>query len=213
MKIIDLTQTIEETMSVFPGDPLPALSPLSDLRGGGHYRLTRLEMTTHTGTHLDCPAHVLTDGATLDNMDLGCFAGPGIVIDCRDILYKTLELSVLEGYNLQGIEFILFFADCAKYWQTRTYWEYAPSLSMELLQYLAAMKSLKGIGLDFGTPDSLNDETLNGHRLLLENNRIIIENLSNLNQLLNRRFYFSALPLKIKNGDGSPVRAMAILDE
>jgi kynurenine formamidase len=49
------------------------------------------------------------------------------------------------------------------------------------------------------------------HNILLKNNILIVENLCNIKQLIDKEFMFFAFPLKVENGDASPIRAAAIL--
>ena len=71
--------------------------------------------------------------------------------------------------------------------------------------------NLKGIGLDFPSIDDIGSKTYPNHNHVLRNGLIIIENLTNLGALADEPFQFAAFPLKIREGDGSTVRAVAFV--
>jgi len=82
----------------------------------------------------------------------------------------------------------------------------------EVVNYLADNKK-KGVGMDSISLDSMEEETLPSHQIVLSNNMVIIENLTNLDQIGKDIFTVCLLPLKWQNADGSPIRAIAILDK
>ena len=78
------------------------------------------------------------------------------------------------------------------------------------MRYCAAGK--KGIGIDAISIDPIDSFELPMHRIVLGAGLVIVENLTNLEQLIDRTFRFAALPLKYENADGAPVRAVALVD-
>lgn len=84
MKVIDLTHTIRENMPVYPGTEPPKLSPTSSYESDG-FKETLLQMYTHTGTHMDPPAHIFSGRTTLDEFPVEQFTGKALVIDCREL--------------------------------------------------------------------------------------------------------------------------------
>jgi arylformamidase len=85
-----------------------------------------------------------------------------------------------------------------------------PVLDQQAADYLVEY-NLKGIGADTISFDPLNDHELRVHKIFLSHGIVLIENLTNLENLPNSPFIFSCLPLRIKDGDGSPVRAVGIV--
>ena len=96
MKIIDLSHTIAKTTPVFPGSEKPQLATVASYEKDG-YRETLIRMYSHTGTHIDPPAHVYEKGLTLDALPLTQFIGQAIVIDCRHV--KPGELITMKEVN------------------------------------------------------------------------------------------------------------------
>jgi len=211
MKVIDLSHPLNESMPVFPGaEPLEIIEA-STLAGRG-YAEKKLRLYTHTGTHLDAPAHLLAGAATLDRFPAGAFVGPGCVVDVSDSGEPRIGVDVLEknGDRIARAEFIVFHTGWAKRWGDPSYFYDYPVLSEEAARRLATM-NLKGAGVDAISFDEMDSSTLLVHKILLGSTMVLVENLRGLENLAGREFVFSCLPLPIAGGDGSPVRAVAIL--
>lgn len=210
MEIIDLTHTFESNISLFPGDEKPTIEKISNVEEHG-CKITKINMTTHLGTHLDCKAHIFEGGFTTEDCDINKFFGDGIVIDCSMVKKgEKIDVNILKKYDLSFKNFVLLYTGWDRFWKKEEYIKDYPVLSEQAAKYLTSF-DVKGIGVDTISIDSIDDYELINHKILLEKDIIIIENLNNLYKLLKEEFQFSALPLKIKNGDGSPVRAVAII--
>ena len=207
---IDLTHFIHDDMPVYPGDLIPGVKEITSIEVHG-YNERELIMSTHTGTHIDAPAHIIPEGASLDSFPPGKYIGDGFVVDCRQINLITEEtiLSSLSDYNA---DFILLYTGWDTHWGTDLYFKDIPVLDSDAAKYLSNLP-VKGIGIDAPSFDPIGSVTLRNHNLLLEKNIILIENLTGLSKLLEKEFMFSCFPLKIENADGSPVRAVAIVQE
>ena len=213
MRIIDLTRTVSEGMPVFPGTGGPSLAAAATLEKDG-FRETLLRLTSHTGTHMDAPAHVLEGGATLDEMPASQIAGKAAVIDCRSCAPGSeipLGRILAAGDAAREAQFLLFLTGWGRHWGSDAYFRDYPLLSREALQWIAA-SGKKGIGLDAASPDPVDETALTRHRLLLSGGSfVIVENLCRLEELPGGLFDFFALPLKFRGADGAPVRAVAVL--
>ena len=211
MKVIDLTHFIAEDMPVYPGTEGPVLAPANSYEKDG-FKETRMTMYTHTGTHMDPPAHLFAGRTTLDQFPVDQFVGHALVIDCTDLQNdECVPLSHITRYGqkAEDADFLLFHFGWDKYWGTPAYFGDYPYLSDEAVDYIIAHRK-KGIGLDVIGIDPIDDANLTIHRRLFAQNEIVvIENLMNLDLVGNDLFWFMALPLKHVDADGSPVRAIA----
>lgn len=211
MKIIDLTHTIREDMPVYPGTEKPKLTVASTYEKD-LFKETLFTMFSHTGTHIDPPAHIIEGKRTLDSFGAEQFIGKGLVIDCRDTKYGgEIPLELLMSYgDIENAEFLLFNTGYDKKWGSDEYFEGFPCLSMEALDFIME-RNYKGIGFDTISLDPVNK--LERHRKLFSKKEIInIENLKNLDQCGQKLFTFVCLPIKTENSDGAPCRAVAIIE-
>lgn len=211
MKVIDLTHTINASMPVYPGTEPPRLLPANSYEKNG-FKETLLEFYSHTGTHMDPPAHLFPDGRTLEAFPPEQFIGQALVIDCRD-LQEGEEISAQRilsyGEPAEKADFLLFNLGWDKYWGTEKYFGDYPCLSFEALDLIIERK-YKGIGFDVIGLDPIADEELTRHKKLFSScDMVNIENLKDLELCGPGLFRFSCFPLKIEDCDGSPVRAVA----
>ena len=208
MKIYDLTHTIRNDMPVYPGTEQPRLTTACTIEETG-YRETLLHMYSHTGTHMDAPAHMLPGGATLDSYAPEKLAGAAVVVDCRG--EKAITLPLLQRYDLSGVDFVLFCTGWDRKWGTPAYYENFPCLTADAAAYLATLP-LKGVGEDSISLDPCDSTDFPNHITLMKVDFINTENLTGLDALLGRRFTFVTLPLKFENADGCSCRAIAMED-
>lgn len=213
MKILDLTHTIAADMPVFPGTEPPSLLPANTIEAHG-FAETLLSFYSHTGTHMDAPAHIFGGAPTLDRFPAGQFVGKALVVDCRDAR-GTISMDLLHraGPGLAEADFLLFHTGWAEKWGSPAYFEGFPCPDAAVADYVVS-SGKKGVGIDAISVDPVSDANLPIHRRLLANGKIvIIENLANLEQIGPGLFTFCALPLKYVRADGAPVRAVALLNE
>lgn len=211
MKVIDLTHTIREGMPVYPGTEPPLFAEGSSYAADG-FRETKLTMFTHTGTHIDPPAHLFAGRTTLDRFPPEQFIGRALAVDCRGLAEgQAITLAHLRKYGrlAEEADFLLFHTGWDKKWGTAAYFGDYPCVDMELLEYII-QGDYKGIGFDVIGLDPIADASLTRHkRLFAEKDILNIENLANLGECGEGLFHFSCFPLKIADADGSPVRAVA----
>ena len=213
MKIIDLTHSIANDMTVYPGGPKPQNKIVSNVTDNG-YKETEIHIRSHNGTHMDSPNHVFEDGISLDKIDVINFVGTAALIDCSSleeggiITYDFIEKN---KEAIDNSEFIVFRTDWSKYWNTDKYLSNYPVISDEVVDFILTSNK-KGIAFDTISVDPIDASVLAKHHRILENNILIFENLTNLDLIDSDTFVFCALPLKFENSDGAPIRAIAMLD-
>lgn len=210
MKIIDLTHTMCTEMPVFPGTEKPLFLQANTLEKDG-FAETKFTMYSHTGTHIDAPAHMRLGGSLLEELDINHFIGKAIIIDCTEIDKLEIEVKDLLPYEnkLRAVDFVILKTDWSQYWGQDEYFNRFPFLTAEAADWLIRF-DLKGIGIDAISIDDMESRSFPVHHRLFSHNMIVIENLTNLNSVSKESFMFSCLPLKYENSDGSPVRAIAI---
>jgi len=225
LRVVDLSQTLEEHMPCFPTHAMFFHNLWHSYEHGGRSLSYQVVMHEHNGTHVDAPAHFLSNAApeayvTIDRVPLTQLLGRGVRVDCHGTKAgECVSKSHLEEWErshgpLQARDIVLFDFGWAANWKLRPdnqpYLENWPGVSRAAAEYLLS-KSVAALGVDTLSPDppeALRTQPI--HPVVLERQVLIIENLCNLDQLPDF-FVFLALPLKIRDGSGSPLRAVALL--
>ncbi|WP_320047582.1 cyclase family protein [uncultured Ilyobacter sp.] len=210
MKIVDLTHMIRENMSVFPGSESPKFESIGLLEKDG-FEEKKITIYSHTGTHMDAPRHIIGGGKGLDDFSADKFLGKGALVDARGKSDIDLDLLVKYEKEIEKSEFVLIDTGWGRYWGEKDYYRGFLCMTKEAAQWLSC-KKIKGLGIDAISVDPVESSDLANHNILLRKEILIIENLKIPEKLYGKEFLFSALPLKIENSDGSPIRAVAILD-
>ncbi|ACK42206.1 MULTISPECIES: cyclase family protein [Dictyoglomus] len=203
-KPIDVSLLIHEDMLFWPNDPKFQREWVAKISEGKNANLSKITLGSHTGTHIDTPYHFLDHGKTLENIDISRFYGFAKVFEIKNpnkILLQDIEtLPIEEG------DIILFKTKNSLLLKENIFHDDYVGLSLEAARYLAD-KNVKTIGIDYLSIGPRGDEGREVHRILLGKEIGIIEGL-NLLEIKEGRYFMMALPLKIKGGEGSPVRAI-----
>jgi len=204
MIIVDLTHPISNDMTTYPSDPNVAIVREKEIHSDRSL-LHRFTMGTHTGTHLDVPAHIISDGKTLDDFPLSSFMGKTVKVNLNSII----ELDKM-GEKVDGIIF-----ESSWYKRFKEPEIYFGSDRPEIPRHLvkkAIEMGIKYFGCDLPSVDVSGSEDKPIHNALLGANIIVYESLTNLNQLpLLTPFKFYGFPLPFVGLDGSPVRAIGVI--
>ena len=205
MKIYDITAEISEHLP-FIGDERPAVTTLAQIDNGDEYNLTWLSMSAHTGTHADMPLHFVSGGAACNDIALTHFFGPARVM--RFAVTSNICKADLEPLDIQAGDIILLnTGQSAKMRQGKLSHDFI-ALTLEAAEYLVEMK-IKTVGIDYLSIDPCGAADFAVHKALLGNGIAVLEGLV-LEDVPEGTYTLSALPLKIPNGDGSPVRAVLV---
>jgi len=207
--IIDLTHPINSVMPVYPGTIPPRIEQHCNIEKDG-FAESGLSMVTHTGTHIDAPCHLFSGAASLDKLPLDRYAGSAFVIRCGNRAELDLDFLNIFSFEIKQTDFVLFCTGWAEKWGSSDYFSDFPVLTPEACRWLASFP-LKGIGFDTLSADLVGSQELPNHRILLKKEILIIENLNNLAGIPSI-CKFQCFPLRIENADGSPVRALAIIE-
>lgn len=211
MNAIDLSHTINESITVFNENERPQITRAATLEKDGYAQL-HFSMYTHNSTHIDAPFHMIEGGKTLDQFTPEKFIGKGWVADVRNAKAQITRDDMVEHRSrLESADFLLLNTGWDQKWNTQAYKRDFPVLSTDAAEWLMQFH-LKGVGLDTISIDPVDSIEVPNHKIFLGNDVLIIENLTNLDKLNNKSFTFSCLPLKFENADGSPVRAIAMLN-
>jgi kynurenine formamidase len=208
IKVVDLTLT------AYHGLRGVEISPHTTAANEG-YNTTMLKLYSHAGTHADAPRHFLNDGLTLELVDPQKCVGPALVIDCTHVaangLITVADLGERAAEIGPGVR-VLLATGWDAHAQLPDYRTSFPRISRELASWLV-QRGVWLVGVEMPSVASLQDrqELTEVHQILLRAETVIVECLTGLRHLPAQVFLI-ALPLKIQGGDGSPVRAVALVD-
>lgn len=209
MKVIDLSHEITRSMTVYSEKERPNFNKVSSIEEAG-YNETNINIYSHNGTHMDSPYHIFKEGKKLSEFPVENFLGNAFILDVTKNKENEITLEFLKLYQeeIKKSEFLILKTGWEKYWNNEKYFNDFPVLSEEAALWLS-MLNIKGIGVDTISVDKVHSKDFNIHKILLSKEKIIIENLTNLNNLYGK-FMFIATPLNFKESDGCPVRAIGI---
>ena len=216
MKILDLTLTISENISTFPGSPAPSFIEWENIKDDG-YNLELLFLSTHTGTHLDAPYHFLAKGAKIHEINVKRLVCDAVLIKLRKKsgeMIKKIDIEKFEKIHgkIATSSSVIFWTGWQKNLLKNFYFTKNPGLSISAANYLAA-KKINLVGIDAPSVDLGSDSKFPAHHILAKNNILIVENLANLDKINSGNFHLVIAPLKLKNATGSPIRALAFVDK
>lgn len=209
--IIDLTLTVSQHLPSFTGSPVPQFLDWSDLDSDG-YNLELVFMSTHTGTHIDAPSHFTKNGKTIDKIPVSRLMTSALLIElpkARNGLITKTDLTDFENKHgsIPSHATVVFYTGWQKNLSKKNYFTQNPGLSKNAAEYLV-LKKINLVGIDSPSIDAGSDQKFTAHHILLKNNILIVENLTNLALIKTPEFSLVVLPLKLKNASGSPVRAV-----
>jgi arylformamidase len=207
--LYDLSVVLSDSMEVYTGDPPVSIRRVSDISNGGAYNIASLGMGTHSGTHVDLPFHVIENGSDAASAPLDLFCGDAVVMDVSYTSDGYISLSGIDKELLKIGDILIIRTGWENYSNTSAFFINYPSFAVGTGEILSKL-GVKALGTDLPSVDFPESNGII-HKDILSRNIVIIESLVNLRPLLGKRCFFSAVPLKITNGDGSPVRAYAII--
>jgi arylformamidase len=202
---IDVTVPVRNGMVHWPGDPEYRIRQILDQRNGDICTLSQIDMSVHTGTHMDAPRHFLEGAATMEQMPIDATIGPARVISISDPV--AIRRPELEQYDLQPGERILIkTANSAKCWNSDAFDEDYIFIAADAAAYMAERR-IRTIGVDALSVGGFNQDMVETHQTILRADIWIIEGL-NLSAVEPGAYELICLPLKLVGSDGSPARAV-----
>lgn len=208
MRVYDVTLTISPDLPVWPGDPQIKIERVSKMEEGDLANVTRMDISVHTGTHVDAPYHFLEKGESIEHISLKTLTGRAYVLDLPDVDLLTAE--VLENAGIPPrTRRVLIKTRNSEHWankETEFNTNYV-ALTPDGAEFLA-QRGARLVGVDYLSVAPFEDLAPT-HEILLKAGVVIVEGL-NLSKVSQGRYTFYCLPLKIENADGAPARAMLV---
>ena len=209
-RIHDISRPIRAGIPVWPGDTPFDFRFVATIAEGSSVNVGRIEMSVHTGSHVDAPLHFDDAGADVGSIDLARFVGPCIVADVRpsERGIRPEDLPPELDAQARALRRVLLRSYAQR---PRAFDEHMAHATPELADWLAERGVLL-LGVDTDSMDAFESKELPAHRRLNAHGIAILEGID-LSGVAPGSYELVALPLRLEGADGSPVRAVLIEHE
>ena len=232
--LVDLTHNYSSETIYWPTEEGFKLDTQFDgmTEKGYYYSAKKFSAPEHGGTHIDAPIHFAENGKTVDQIPLEQLFGKAIVIDVsqdalenRDYQVSVQDFSIWESSHdlIPDGAIVLLYTGYGKYWPDRLKYLGTdktgtkalvdlrfPGLHPVAAKWLVENRKINAIGIDTQSIDYGKSEFFETHRILCKKSIPFFENVANLDKLPSNGTFVIALPMKIKDGSGAPLRLVAI---
>lgn len=222
-KLIDLTHALDSTLPAWDGGcgfNHDVHIDYADCEGEDKFRVMKVKMHAGIGTHMDAPSHCIPDGKCIHDFDMNDLIMPCVVIDVSDQCHERYSLSPqdIAGFEskygkITGGSCVFVRTGWSKFWHEplKYHNNYVfPSVSRDAAALLLE-RSVSAIGIDTLSPDRPEDG-FKVHKAFLGADKIIIENVANLDSMPPTGGFVMILPIKIKDGTEAPIRLVGLIE-
>jgi kynurenine formamidase len=226
-RVIHLSHIIDQNIPKWPGDPAVELEPVAEISTDGYF-LRRFSLGEHSATHINAPNSFGINGAGIETYPAESLIAPAIIIDVRqpaavnpdylltveDVLYWENQFGLVPC----GSIVILFTGWQFKWADSQEFFNqdaagkmHFPGFSRNATKFLLSERKIAGVGIDTHGVDSGQDDNFATNRQVLAQGGIVLENLTNLDQLPAQGTILVIGILRLRGGSGSPAAVMALV--
>ncbi len=226
---IHLSHAIDPHIPQWPGDPPVEFETVAELEKDGYY-LRRFSLGEHSATHINAPNSFHATGVGIDKYPAESLIAPAVVIDIRDKVTDNpdyvLTIADIKAWEAQHGQIppdsvvLLYTGWQDKWFDSNAFLNpdiegvlHFPGFGSKATEFLLNERQIAGVGIDTHGVDSGQDTTFTTNRLVLEKPRIVLENLTNLEQLPPKGITLFIGVLCLKDGSGSPAAVMGLVTE
>jgi kynurenine formamidase len=226
-KIVDLTHSIHPNIPIWSGDPATEFATVSQIEKDGYF-LRKFSMGEHSGTHMNAPNSFYSGGASIDGYPPQSLVVPAIAIDIRDksLVNADYTLTIDDVLNweqqhrfIEPGNIIILYTGWQEKWDDEGAFFnrddrgicHFPGFGKATTQFLLKERLIAGVATDTHGVDPGQDESFDVNKLVLKEQRIVLENLTNLEQLLAGDITLVIGILRLLGGSGSPVSVLAFV--
>jgi arylformamidase len=202
---IDVSVPVHSGMVHWPGDPEVVIERVQSIAKGDEANLTRIDMSAHTGTHMDAPLHFFEDDPAIEELPLEIAVGPARVIAIEG--EEPIDRGQLEGLDIGSGERILFRTrNSDRAWAERDFDPGFVYVSLEAAELLGEV-GVALVGVDYLSVGAYEGDGAETHRALLGAGAWVVEGLD-LSMVDAGQYELICLPIKLVGSDGAPARAL-----
>ena len=208
-RIYDVSVSVRNGGLIYPGNPAISISLQQAIAQGAGANVSRLDLGSHTGTHVDAPKHFFDDGAGVDSLALDVLMGPARLIGFSDTVMSIGEAE-LRPHDLSGVTRLLLKTRNSAWLasgSTEFHADYT-YVAPDGAAYLASI-GVQLVGVDYLSVEQYHSGHHKTHRTLLERGIVIVEGLA-LSEPAAGNYELRCLPIKLAGLDGAPARAVLV---
>lgn len=205
-KIYDISVSLSSETPVFPGQPRFDKRFILSLAKGERANVSGFSLTSHTGTHVDSPNHFIEHVDTIDKIPFKRVMGKAHVFEMS--VAERIDVPDIRPLKIEPKSIVLFKTRNSKLWAERDFrkdYVYLTKGAAEILRD----NDVAAVGLDYIIPDEFENMERPVHHVLFGREIILIEGL-NLGHVPPGDYFLICLPLKIKDGEAAPARAVLV---
>jgi len=226
-RLVDLSHVVHSGIPQWPGDPPVQFSTVSTIGTEG-YSLRRVSLGEHSGTHMNAPSSFHSDGLAIDDYDTNSLVVPASVIDVTEMASINLDFELdiehvacWEQTNgrIESGSIVLLNTGWSEKWGIPDEYlgldhdgvSHFPGFGIDAVKYLLSDRGISGAGIDTHGVDPGRDNSFAVNRMMLQQPRLVLENLTNLDQLPPTGATVVIGLIRLQGGSGSPVSVMAFI--
>lgn len=220
IQLFDLSQPFGRNIPVYHLYSRPVFGIYHTIDRDNFYDRTT-SFYTHSGTHIDAPRHFSKDGYNISQIPLDVLIGPGVVLDLPkgelgEITGDDLEKAAAKA-GLERGDILIINTGWHHKWEEPDYARKFPGIVRSGAEWLVK-SGVKMIGVDWICIDhpaqtDMGDNSWASHRIVLSSNIPVIENIGGeVDKVSGQRATIMALPVKVVEGDGFPIRVVAAIE-
>lgn len=206
-RIYDVTMPLRTGGVVYPGNPPISITAVQSIAAGDKANVSRIDLGSHTGTHVDAPKHFIDDGVGVEALSLDAMIGPARLIAFGDDVLAVGEAE-LRLHDLGGVERLLIRTRNSAWLASGTS-EFHPDfthVTPDGAEYLVSL-GVRLVGVDYLSVEQFRSPHHRTHRTLLSNGVVILEGLV-LSEVPPGEYGLCCLPMLVDGGDGAPARVV-----
>ncbi len=202
----DLTYNLNYKTAIYPGDPLYKIERVADIGDTSFCNVSKISMSTHTGTHMDAPLHFVNGAKDVAHIPIEQCCGRAVLYTVKDIDLSSGKLGIecVQNIEVQARDILILRTSNGDRFRGNNILDNFVEITVEAAKYLVK-KSIKMIAVDYMTIENAVFGQESAHSVFLRNDVIIVESL-NLQGVADGIYEAFCFPLKMDDADGSPVR-------
>ena len=208
-RIYDISMPIRNGGLVYPNNPPISITAVQSIAAGATANVSRIDLGSHTGTHVDAPKHFIDEGTGVDALALDVLMGPARLIAFGDAVLAVGEAE-LRAHDLAGVRRLLIRTRNSA-WLASGSTEFHPDfthVTPDGAEYLVSL-GVQLVGVDYLSVEQFRSPHHRTHRTLLENRVVIVEGLV-LSEPAPGDYDLRCLPMLLDGLDGAPARAVLV---